>query len=253
MKPSTYLAAALLALGACAPAATTAGWRAGYNDSEAVIRAMHGRYAGRWYRTVAFTQKTTISPPGRPERVETWDEYGSIPGKLRIETGPGRGVIFSGDSTFSIAGDTVARRTRGRNELMTLGFDVYAQPPETSASQLREHGFALDRFRTDTWQGRPVYVVGAGPGDQRTKQFWVDAERLVFVRMLEPVPNDTARVQDLRFNDYQRAGGGWIAPEVEIVVDGRRVFHEAYSNIRVDIPLDSSLWVPERWREARRP
>jgi hypothetical protein len=251
MKLSTFLhAGALLAVAACATAPRAA---PPPGSGEEVIRAMHDRYAGRWYRTVAFTQKTTFSPPGRPERVETWEEYGRLPGALRIETGPGRGVIFSGDSTFLIAGDTVARRTRGRNELMTLGFDVYAQPPEASASQLREHGFALDRFRTDTWQGRPVYVVGAGPGDGRTKQFWVDAERLVFVRMLEPAGNDTARVQDLRFNNYQRAGGGWIAPEVEIVVDGKRVFHEAYSNIRVDIPLDSSLWVPERWREARRP
>jgi ribosomal protein L34 len=251
MKPSTLLRnLALLALAACATAPRAA---PAPTTGDEVIRAMHGRYAGRWYRTIAFTQKTTISPPGRPERVETWEEYGSIPGRLRIETGPGRGVIFSGDSTFSIAGDSVARRTKGRNELMTLGFDVYAQAPAVSASQLREHGFALDRFRTDTWQGRPVYVVGAGPGDGRTKQFWVDAERLVFVRMLEPVPNDSVRVQDLRFNNYERAGGGWVAPEVEIVVDGKRVFHEAYSNVRVDIPLDSSLWVPERWREARHP
>ncbi|HEX8359836.1 MAG TPA: hypothetical protein VF613_07010 [Longimicrobium sp.] len=251
MKPSSFLrTAALLALAACATAPRGS---SAPTSGDEVIRAMHGRYAGRWYRTIAFTQKTTFSPPGRPERVETWEEYGSIPGLLRIETGPGRGVIFSGDSTFSIAGDTVARRTKGRNELMTLGFDVYAQPPEATAQQLRENGFATDRFRTDTWQGRPVYVVGAGPGDQRTKQFWVDAERLVFVRMLEPVPNDSVRVQDLRFNNYQRAGGGWVAPEVEIVVDGKRVFHEAYSNIRVDIPLDSSLWIPGRWREARHP
>ncbi len=245
------LAAALLSAAACAPAAT-AGPGAAINDGESLIRAMHGRYAGRWYRTLAFTQKTTFSPPGRPPRVETWEEYGALPGRLRIERGEGRGVIFRGDSTYAFAGDTLVRRQKGRNELMTLGFDVYAQPPERTAQTLREEGFDTSRFQRAVWQGRPAYVVGAAAGDTTSKQFWVDAERLVFVRLLAPGPSGGA-VQDLRFNRYERAGGGWIAMEVEIVAGGARVFHEEYSNLRVDLPLDESLWIPERWREARHP
>jgi hypothetical protein len=239
-----------LALAACASAGTPA---AAPRDGESVVRAMHDRYAGRWYRTLAFTQKTTFSPPDRPERVEMWEEYARIPGALRIERGGGRGAIYARDSTFVIAGDSVVRRMVGRNELMTLGFDVYGQAPDVTLRQLREAGFDLGRFRTDTWEGRPVYVVGAGPGDLRSQQFWVDAERLVFVRMLSPVPSDSTRTQDLRFFDYRPAGRGWIAAQVEIVDGGRRVFHEEYSNIRVDIPLDSSLWVPDQWRTARHP
>lgn len=255
MKLRPFLLAAALLASACTPAATAGSWGSRrISDSESLVRAMHGQYAGRWYRTLAFTQKTTFSPPGRPVRVETWEEYGAIPGRLRIERGEGRGAIYSGDSIFVFAGDSLVRRQRGRNELMTLGFDVYAQPPEATARMLGEHGFALDRFHGDVWQGRPVYVVGAAEGDLRSKQFWVDAERLVFVRMLTPVPNDSTRVQDLRFNRYERAGGGWIAMEVEIVdAAGTRVFHEEYSNLRVDLPLDESLWIPERWREARHP
>lgn len=244
------LAAALLAA-ACAPAAT-ARPRAAITDGESLIRAMHGRYAGRWYRTLAFTQKTTFSPPGRPQRVETWEEYGALPGRLRIERGAGRGVIFRGDSTYSFAGDTLVRRLKGRNELMTLGFDVYAQPPERTAHILGEDGFDTGRFHRAVWQGRPAYVVGALQGDTTSKQFWVDAERLVFVRLLAPSSGGGA-VQDLRFNRYERAGGGWIAIEVEIVAGGARVFREEYSNLRVDLPLDESLWIPERWREARHP
>ena len=245
------LTASLLAAAGCATPGAPGTAPA---DGESLIRAMHDRYAGRWYRTLAFTQKTTFSAPGRPVRVETWEEYGAIPSRLRIETGPGRGVIFSGDSTFSFAGDTLVRREKRRNELMTLGFDVYALAPEHTARILREDGFDLARFHRSTWQGRPAYVVGAAEGDLRTKQFWVDAERLVFVRLLETAPNDTSRVQDLRFNRYERAGGGWIAMEVEIVdAAGTRVFHEEYSNLRVDLPLDSTLWLPARWREARRP
>ena len=254
IKLRPFLLAAALLASACTPAPAPGGWGSRrIVDTESLIRTMHSEYAGRWYRTLAFTQKTTFSPPGRPVRVETWEEYGALPGKLRIERGEGRGVIYSGDSVYVFAGDTLARRQKGRNELMTLGFDVYAQPPEVTARQLAEHGFALDRHHGSVWQDRPVYVVGAEEGDMRSKQFWIDSERLVFVRMLTPVPNDSTRMQDLRFNRYQRAGGGWIAMEVEIVEGGQRVFHEEYSNLRVNLPLDASLWVPERWREAKHP
>jgi hypothetical protein len=30
-------------------------------------------------------------------------------------------------------------------------------------------------------------------GDLHTRQFWVDKERLVFVRLLEPAPRDTSK------------------------------------------------------------
>ena len=249
------LALALLAFaGACAPAATRAA--AAITDGESLIRAMHGRYAGRWYRTLTFTQTTTRTPVGGPRTVEVWREYAAIPGYLRIEVGPeadGRGVLFARDSSFAIRGGQVAARRAGRNPLMILGFDVYAQAPETTARVLLEEGFALSPVRMDTWQGRPAYVVGAAAGDLRTKQFWVDAERLVFVRMIEPFAGDTTKTEEILFNRYQPAGGGWIAPEVEVRVDGTLVFHEAYSDIRVDVPLDPSLWVPEQWTTARRP
>jgi len=224
-------------------------------DAESLIRAMHGRYAGSWYRTLAFSQKTTTYPPeGRPPVEDVWIEYGAMPGRLRIEfQKQGGGMIFANDSSYRIgAGGEVEMTLARRNDLMTLGFDVYAQAPEITLQQLRESGFSLGAVRTDTWQDRPVYVVGAAAGDLRSKQFWIDAERLVFVRMLSPIPNQET-AQDVRFNNYQPLGGGWIAPEVEVLVGGRRVFHEVYFDIRHDVPLDPSLFDPKKWSEAVRP
>ncbi|HEU0076393.1 MAG TPA: hypothetical protein VFQ76_02015 [Longimicrobiaceae bacterium] len=37
-------------------------------------------------------------------------------------------------------------------------------------------------------------------------------------------------------------GGGWIAPKVEILVGGRRVFHEVYSNVRIGEALDPATF-----------
>ena len=103
------------------------------------------------------------------------------------------------------------QQTKQRNPLLILGFDVYGQPPERTSTILAEEGFALDRFHTDTWQGRPVYVVGAAPGDLKSRQFWVDAERLLFVRLLQPTGTGGERTTDIHFNKYERVGGGWIA------------------------------------------
>ncbi|HEX8692632.1 MAG TPA: hypothetical protein VF746_09450 [Longimicrobium sp.] len=251
---------ALLAAAACTASVATrsAGGPAGAIDgAESLVRAMHGRYGASWYRTLTFSQQTARVPPGGGQPiVETWLEYGAMPGRLRIEMGPAeqqRGAIYANDSLYVVQNGAVVARRADRNELMTLGFDVYTQPPEVTLRQLREEGFGLDAFHRDTWQDRPVYVVGAAAGDLRSKQFWVDAERLVFVRMLDPNPRDTTQVQDVRFNNYRPLAGGWIAPEVEIVLNGQRVFHEVYSDIRANVPLDPSLFDPARWTQAVHP
>lgn len=246
------VAALTLALGACTPA-TTRPASPPIRDAESLVRAMHDRYAGRWYRTLTFTQKTSRRLPNDSVSSETWVEWASIPGSLRIQMGPaseGRGALFTNDSTYSIQHGAVVRRVGSRNPLMLLGFDVYAQPPERSLAMLREEGFPLTPFRTDTWEGRPVYVLGGAPGDLHSKQLWFDQERLLFLRMIEPDPRDTTRTTETRFNRYQRAGGGWIATEVEVLRDGRRSFWEEYSDVRVDVPLNPVLFQPDRWSEA---
>ncbi|HEX8246050.1 MAG TPA: hypothetical protein VF541_21220, partial [Longimicrobium sp.] len=245
---------ALLLLAACAPAATRPA--AAITDGESLVRAMHDRYAGKWYRTITFTQKTTRRLPNDSVRVETWREYGAMPGRLRIEMGApeaGNGAVYANDSVYGVRGGRVAVRRAERNPLMILGFDVYVLPPEQSVRLLRDEGFSLSPVRTETWQGRRAYVVGGAPGDLHGKQFWIDAERLVFVRSLEPFPGDTTRTLEIRFDDYRPYGGGWVSPAVDVTVDGRSIQREEYTNIRVDVPLDPSLFDPDRWATAVHP
>ncbi len=74
---------------------------------------------------------------------------------------------------------------------MLLGLDVYTMPFDSTVSKLKQLGFDLSICRKDHWHDRYVYVVGAEAGDTVSKQFWVDAERLVFVRLLEPGKTQT--------------------------------------------------------------
>jgi hypothetical protein len=132
-----------------------------------------------------------------------------------------------------------------------LGFDVYFDPVEQTAGRLERLKFDLATVHEDTWEGRPVYVVGAKPGDLRTRQFWVDRERLVFVRLLEPGQRDTTRTSDIRFNKYQAAGSAWLSAEVAFLVDGQERWLEQYTEIKTDAPLAETLFDPRQWKKAR--
>jgi hypothetical protein len=252
-------ALALLAAGACtrtpiatpAPAATRQG---GFATGDAVVTAMHDRYAGRWYRTITFRQKTSRLRPDGTWDVQTWFEALSIPGRLRIDFDPvsgGNGVMYARDSQFVAANGRIVRAEPGINDLLLLGFDVYANPVARTDSLLSRQGFDLSRVHEDTLEGRRVYVVGARAGEARRKQFWVDAERLLFVRLMEADPRDSTRVQDIRFTNYQPRGEAWISARVEIHTGGKLVFSEDYSDIRTDVPLDESIFDPTPWRNPK--
>ncbi|HEX8393140.1 MAG TPA: hypothetical protein VF665_12420 [Longimicrobium sp.] len=233
----------LAALAACAPAAVRPS--PAITSSESLIQAMHDRYERTWYRTLSFTQTTTLARPNDSTVVEEWREWASIPGGLRIEMGPpagGRVTIFARDSTFSLNRGQLVRAVNRTNALMTVGFDVYAQPVERTLASLRAQGFDLSRFHVDTLQGTPVYVVGALRGDSTSKQFAVEADRLLFIRLLEPAAN--GQVMAIWFKNYERLAGGWIAPEVEAFVGTRRVLHEVYSNVRANDPVDPAMFDP---------
>lgn len=222
--------------------------------ADQLIAAMHDRYATSWYRTITFDQASTfLRPDGTPSRVETWYEAALLPGKLRIDLGDiakGNGVLYRGDSVYQVQGGRVTHRTTGRNLLLTLGFDVYLQPPDSTLAQLRRAGVNTAVLHRHTLDGRAVFVVGAGPNDTTSNQFWVDAERLLFVRLIQSDPQ-RRRSQDIRFENYVQHGGGWVAERVRFLSGGRLVFREEYSNVRVNVPVDSNLFVPERWHTAR--
>jgi hypothetical protein len=219
-------------------------------SGEDLVRAMHARYADSWYSTLTFVQHTVVFPPDGSRREQTWYEALALPGQLRIDIAPleNRDMnLYARDSVYIFRDGMLAHRARDINILMLLGFDVYGYAPEKTIAELAAMDFDLAKVRRDTWQDRPVYVVGAAAGDDRSAQFWVDAERLVFIRLIQP---KSGRVQEILFNEYEPLAGGWIAPEVMIYLDGKLVMSEHYTSIRADVDLDPLLFDPLRWQEA---
>jgi hypothetical protein len=219
--------------------------------AEALVTAMHDRYDGTWYSTLTFVQKNTrYLADGRTD-TSTWSETLSLPGKLRIDVEPranGNGNIYRNDTVYVFNSGRLVRQARAPHPLLLLGFDVYFIPVDRTMATLREIGFDLARMHESTWQGRPAYVVGAAPGDTRTRQFWIDRDRLVFVRLIEPSRRDTTKTAEIRFNRYYKVGDAWLSPEVEFLINGARDFLEEYTQIKTDVPVDQAMFDPGKWR-----
>jgi len=216
-------------------------------SGEAIIKAMHDRYAATWYRTLTFTQKTTLRTKADTMMTQTWREKMMIPGRLRIDMGTASGTvtyIFADDSTYVIRGDSVQRHA-GANYLLIAGFDVYRQPVERTIAALGAEHYPMSPVHEETWNGRHVYVIGAPRGDTLHHQLWIDKDRLLFVRGIAPSASDSTKSSESRFENYvQMPGGGWLSEKVEFYTDGKLRQKEEYTDVKTNVALDPKIFVP---------
>jgi outer membrane lipoprotein-sorting protein len=223
------------------------------HNGEDLLRAMHDRYQSTWYQTLTFTQKSTTYNPDGTTKVETWHEAAMLPGKLRIDIGAPadlNGVLLVDGKVTAYRGGKVTRTGPLVNMLLVLGFDVYRQASEITSSIVQAEGYDLNILHEDILDGHAVYVVGADKGDLRSKQFWVEKDRLLFVRLIEPTHADPKKTQDIRFVDYRPLAGGWVAAKVEVTVDDKKVFSEEYSDIEGNVKLDPAVFDPDKFTSS---
>ncbi len=247
MKKVLFLAFLALISFQSAPAAKV-------ENGEDVIRLMHQKYQGKWYKTLTFVQKNTQWARDGSQTNSIWYEAMSLPGKLRIDFDPldsGNGLMFVDSTQITFRDGKLSNSVPRVHDLMVLGFDVYGQEVAKTISQLKELKYDLSVLSENTWEERPVWVVGATKEDGKSPQFWIDKEHLYFVKLIRPAGPNGEAVQETRFNKYFKVkGGGWVSPEVEFLSNGRRVFLEEYSDVRTDVKLNDALFDPEKWSEV---
>jgi hypothetical protein len=216
-------------------------------NGEQLIKQMHDRYAGKWYRTLTFTQKTSFADG----RVETWYESLELPGKLRIDIAPldsMNTLLFRNDTLYQFSQGKLKESKPLVHPLMVLGFDVYGAPVAQTVRKLKDLKFDLSKLHERSWEGRRTYVVGAQRGDTVSPQFWIDAERLYFVRSLEPSKKDPTVISDVRFEKYIPLGGGWVETEVLFLANGKQIVKEEYLEPKADVKLDPAIFDPGTWK-----
>jgi outer membrane lipoprotein-sorting protein len=238
-------------------ALTAIGSAATITTTEQLVAAMQKKYAKSWYKTATFVQKTTNIDKDGNRKVETWYEAMLLPGSLRIDFTPtkdGNGILFTDGQIYVFKNGKVDSNRAFVHPLMVLGLDIYRMPENEAIEKLKGLKFDLSIFHEDTWQGRPVYVVGAKAGDAHSAQFWIDKKNLYFVRMVRPAGKDGTQTQETQFNRYVKLGGGWMSPEVVFLMDNKVVTIEEYSDLHANVRLPEKLFDPQsfgtvHWKE----
>ena len=182
----------------------------GIADGRELIAAMVDAYRGEWFERLMIEQEVTYYRDGEPGRTEVWTEWLLLPGKVRSVVGDpddGDYEIYNEGTFYRFQGGELVSRLETIHPVLLLGFDIYLQDPQTTIDQLVGAGFDLDQLYEATWQDRPVWVVGARPGDANTNQFWIDQERLVYVRSIADSPS--GGMVDVEMNALERVDGGW--------------------------------------------
>ncbi len=246
--PVRQLATLLLALttaGATPPGPVRSPRSSAAPTGEAVIRAAYARYAGKWFRTATYVQRVTQSG-----QVETWYNALQLPGLLRIDVAPalsGRALIYHGDSIYQIARGRIRQTSVEPSYLFILLEDLHTEAPERTIARLRPI-FNLSRTHETVWQGRPVIVVGALAGDTVSNQFWLDKERLIVVRLIQPNGMNPRAPLDARVQGYQPLGGGWMEQQVEIRLGGQVTQTRDYHNARTGMRFEPGMFKPMPYR-----
>lgn len=227
-------------------------------NGAAVLEAMRSAYAGKWYHTLTFTQKTTFHRPDGAQE-ETWYEtLAHTPAagtKLRIDRGDlsaGNGILFTPDSTFPVrAGKPGTPRGTG-NEFLPLIEGVYVQPVAKTISELSQMKVDMNRVIAGKWEGKPVWIVGAASAaDTTSPQFWIDTDRKVLVRMmLSAAPGQPPL--DVHLGGYEKVGNGaWLATKIMMSQGGKPVQGEEYSGWKVDVPVDQAMFDVAQWSTVK--
>lgn len=226
----------------------------GVKSGEELIQTMHKRYDGKWYPTLSFEQQTIrYDSTGAITSEETWYEAMELPNKLTIkfnDWNSGNGLMIRNDSLYAFKDGQLTNTQPMLHPLLVLGFSVYCQSPEKTIADLSQLGIDLTKFHRRMHEGKKVYVVGAEEGDDTSTQFWVEKDRMLFVRLIQNYGN--GRIQDIRFNKYQPLGGGWVAPEVLFYANGKLRLKEVYNNIRtpelgVDV-FNPKVFAQSKWK-----
>ena len=249
----TTFAVLLVALAACT-SAPRSGPIAEPRDGTALLARMHDRYAGKWFQTLTFVQRTTQQRPDGTSQVTTW--YESQRGsRLRIDVGDpalGNGALYTADSLYVVRGGKVVRSVAEGNPFLPLIVSVYLEPLDVTLAQLAPYKIDLSRIRVQDWEGKPTYVVGASsPSDTTSPQFWVEKDRLIVTRFLMPlVPSPEGRAQDVRLENNVPLGGGWLATRVRMLDKGAPMQTEEYSDWRAGVELPASFFQVEHWSDV---
>lgn len=211
------------------------------------LQKMYKQYAGKWYRTFTFTQTTERYRNDSLQNEQTWYEACIFPDRFRIDFNvpdSGNAVIYKNDSSYNFRRGKLRAARKEENDLIFLLGGMYFYSYEAVTAKLRSLGYDLDRSFETTFQGKPVYVVGANSEGEKVNQLWIDKEKLCVVRFFK---YENGRKEEGVFEDHIKAGAGWTESKVSFYIDDKLLQKEYYHNFKANAALDEKLFDPTQF------
>jgi len=219
----------------------------------AVVKSMHDLYGGKYLKTMSVLQNNTAYTTSGQEQYSQWYEHMEIPGRLRIAFLPATqrsGLVQVDDNVATFDNGIRADFRPSINPLLLLTADVYAAPLATIMRGLDSVGVDPAVLHLDTWEGHPVYVVGAKAGDSTANQMWVDADRMILLRFIQRGKSaERPVISDFRVLSYKEIQGYQVPTEFLVIRNGRPAWREEYANIRVNEELPAGTFDQALWKD----
>jgi hypothetical protein len=215
--------------------------------SKQTLRMMYDRYAGKWYHTFTFKQTTEIYRNDSLKRTETWYENIKFPNDFRIDFGnpdSGNAVIFKNDSSYLFRKFKKAGVRPNDDDLLFLLGGMYFYPFDQVIAKMKLFGYDLDKYHEDTWRGIPVFVIGAGKGEDSLNQIWIEKENFSPVRLVK-YENNTK--EEALFEKHVKLGGGFTETLVYFYINDKLIQAEKYHDLKGDVEIDDAIFDPENF------
>lgn len=213
-------------------------------NSNALLKKMYARYHGKWHSSLSFNQTTERYKNDSLVKSQTWYERIVYPDLLRIDfdkLNSGNGVIYRHDSTYVMSNNKLVRSLKGENELIFFLGGMYFVPFESVLAHFKELDYDLDKFHTDTWKGKPVYVIGSDKPDEKVNQLWIDQEKLVPVRFIK---YDNGTKEEGWFENHVPLKKGWSETKCTFYINDHLLQIEKYHDVQAGNNIDKSVFEP---------
>lgn len=215
-----------------------------------VIGAMRRMYPSRELKSLTFTLTATdTNGADRSSLVSA-----RLPGRFRETMLPTRQRTGSVRDRQRLALFERGKRVElvRRTDLAALlAYDLFAQSIDSTIAQLDSSRMRFGIVREDSFDDRPVWVVGALAGDTTSSQFWVDAERWIVLRVIQRDPRSPTRTTDVRFTQFEDHLNIPVPVRADVYRGGRLVEQRTVSNIAVNPSISTRAFDLSRWRDVR--
>lgn len=212
-----------------------------------VLKKMHDRYFGKWYKTFSFNQTTEVYRNDSLKRTEIWYENIEFPNNFRIDFGnpdSGNAVIFKNDSSYLFKNSQKTGVRPDNDDLLFLLGGMYFYPFNDVIAKMKLFGYDLDKFHEDTWKEKPVYVIGAFNDQDSANQIWIEKENFSAVRLLK-YENNTK--EEALFENHVKLEGGFTETLVYFYINNKLIQVEKYRDLKGNAEIDPAIFDPENF------